>query len=162
MSFFSLLAQPIYLEFNQAETGRIIFPCKDIATCIDTLYGKGDTLFIKLIDNRTFILSSNKRQLDCIETFYSVKANKFVSQLNISTKNNEYNFIKMQIFNKIYFFKKDKKRYVLVSRDILEDEKVLEILEENNIRFPIPTPINSVVLSKKSIKRLQIPIQVIR
>ena len=152
MSFYSLFAQSkekIVFEFYQAKEYHIIFPCKDLSTCIDTLYYKGDTIVIKLVDNRVFSLASNKRQLNCTGTFYTVKAKKFKRQLNIPTVDSKYTFIKMQIYDEIYLFKKGKNRYILEDVHVLKNEIRLEILRENSISVPIPTVIEPIRVLRK-------------
>ena len=144
MNFISLLAQPILLEFHKTERLGIKFPCKDITSCIDTLYDKGDTLFIKLADNRAFSWDSYNELLICSGIFYGVEGSKFVRSLDIAIPNDNYNFIEMQIYDEVYLFNKSmrKNRYIL--DDVLflgYSEAVFDIFREHSLSFSLKKPL---------------------
>jgi hypothetical protein len=143
-NIFSLFAQStekITLEFYQDKCSRIEFPCKDISTCIDTLYYKEDTLSIKLTDCRFFYLDTcnkvriNRIVIICEGYFYKTDAKKFKRQLNIPINEHTYHFVEIQIYDRLYLFKKKKNRYNLESRYNLENKAIAKILQENFISF---------------------------
>jgi len=133
MSVFSLFAQStekILLVFNQG-TNHIIFPCLNISTCIDTLYYKGDTLSIRLKDNRHYYLDTcyHHKILYCTrDGANKINARKVKRQLNIPIIKPECNFVEIQIYDEMLLLKKKKKdKYVLISRQELENKIIAKI-----------------------------------
>ncbi|MCL2132055.1 MAG: hypothetical protein FWH36_06355 [Lentimicrobiaceae bacterium] len=146
-SVFSTFAQStekIMLVFYQSENyGSIAFPCRNISTCIDTLYNKGDTLSIRLIDNRIFYLDTAgsvrtpiyRRVIICDANpcIYAIKAKTIKRQLNIPITEPKYRFIEMQIYDKVCLLEKTKNRYVLKNSYDMENKAIAEILQKNAI-----------------------------
>jgi len=142
-STFLLYAQTtkkITLVFKQTKNNSpMIFPSSDISTWIDTLYNKGDTLSIRLIDDRIIQLSNEYSRHKMIwmerpekKDFYYMKLKRFKQQLDIPTIEAKCNFVEMQIYDEIYLFKKKKNEYILENRYELENKTIAELKQENS------------------------------
>ena len=88
---FAQMTEEVVLVFHQEKPFEMYFPCRDLSTCIDTLYSNEDTLFIKLTDKRIFYLNTNGKMdvrtnygaLICEGFFYTEEAKEFKQKLNI-------------------------------------------------------------------------------
>lgn len=118
LNIFFVLAQSTeeILEFRQLQKYTVILPCTDISTCIDTIYQKKDTLFIKIIDDRILLLDSNcnnYRTLYITGNYCSFKSKKNRISLIFPTPQYEYQFILLQVYDNIFLFEKYRGVYIM-------------------------------------------------